>query len=98
MSDCDAPCDSCPAKAEHHLCDLCCHEEPDAINKENRELREMLKKLEEETAFLRGLLTYTASNINQQLFDFDRRPGGPLEYLKTQVRATKTPKKKGAKS
>lgn len=96
MSDCDEPCDSCPAKAEHHLCDLCCHEEPDAINKENRELREMLKKLEEEVEFLRGLCTYTASNINNQLFDFDRRPGGPLEPLKTQVRAQ--PRKKGSKS
>lgn len=38
-------CDGCPAKAEHHLCDACCHAEPDAINRENRELREEVERL-----------------------------------------------------
>ena len=34
----NTPCDSCPNRAEHFLCDKCCHEEPDAILRENLKL------------------------------------------------------------
>jgi hypothetical protein len=43
MSDCNQSCDGCPSKAEHHLCDACCHDEVDAIQRENRELQEKLE-------------------------------------------------------
>ena len=53
MSTCDQSCDGCPRKAEHHLCDACCHDEVDAIQKENRELRE---KLEWQAACTKALM------------------------------------------
>lgn len=53
MSDCGEPCDGCPNRAEHHLCDACCHDEVDAIQKENRELRE---KLEWQAACTKALM------------------------------------------
>ncbi len=43
MSDCNQSCDGCPNAAEHHLCDACCHDEVDAIQRENRELQEKLE-------------------------------------------------------
>lgn len=42
MSQCGEPCDGCPNRAEHHLCDACCHDEVNAIQAENRELRALL--------------------------------------------------------
>lgn len=45
MSRCGEPCDGCSARAEHHLCDKCCHEEPDAINRENQRLRVLVEEL-----------------------------------------------------
>lgn len=53
MSTCDEPCDGCPNRAEHHLCDACCHDEVDAIQKENRELWE---KLEWQAACTKALM------------------------------------------
>ena len=53
MSLCGEPCDGCANRAEHHLCDACCHEEPDAIQKENRELHE---KLEWQAACTKALM------------------------------------------
>lgn len=53
MSDCDQSCDGCPNKAEHHLCDACCHDEVDAINRENEELKE---KLEWQAACTKALM------------------------------------------
>lgn len=41
------PCDGCPAEATHHLCEECCHSEPDAISKENAELREAARAVVE---------------------------------------------------
>jgi molecular chaperone GrpE (heat shock protein) len=53
MSDCDQSCDGCPNKAEHHLCDACCHDEVDAIQRENRELQEQLEAAQAEIARLK---------------------------------------------
>lgn len=41
------PCDGCPAEATHHLCEECCHSEPDAIMKENTELRDVARAVVE---------------------------------------------------
>lgn len=38
-------CDGCPRPAEHHLCDECCHAEPDAINRENEKFRAEVRDL-----------------------------------------------------
>ena len=45
MSDCEELCDGCPRRAEHHLCDECCHAEPDAINQENMKLHAQVADL-----------------------------------------------------
>lgn len=44
-------CDGCPADAVHFLCDKCCHEEPDAIQRE-------VQRLSAEVADLRARLAY----------------------------------------
>lgn len=48
------PCDGCPAEATHHLCEECCHAEPDAISKENAELRESAALVEARLMELQG--------------------------------------------
>lgn len=53
---CGEPCDGCANRAEHHLCDACCHDEVDAIQKENRELREKLGAARAEVERLRNAL------------------------------------------
>lgn len=53
MSTCGEPCDGCANRAEHHLCDACCHDEVDAIRREERELRE---KLEWQAACTKALM------------------------------------------
>lgn len=53
MSVCGEPCDGCPNRAEHHLCDACCHDEVDALQRKTRELRE---KLEWQAACTKALM------------------------------------------
>ena len=49
---CGEPCDNCATRAEHHLCDTCCHAEPDALSRENAELRAEIRDLKARVAEL----------------------------------------------
>lgn len=62
MSTCGEPCDGCSNRAEHHLCDACCHDEVNAIQKENRELREEV----DSPAIARRIVTYDLSEAERE--------------------------------
>lgn len=66
---CGEPCDNCAARAEHHLCETCCHAEPDALSRENDELRAEVRDLRARLKAVKAARNYDRRRMTQTVFD-----------------------------